>query len=65
MANHIDGNGEAIEDGSIAITKNHLGAIPECVVVLVAVMDRGQQIQAIIVDRVTTINIVVKIERGT
>src|SRR5690349_1259401 len=60
MSDDVDRDGEALEDLAVPITKNHLLAVPECVVVFAAVMDATDEGQAVIVDRIAVENLPIK-----
>src|SRR5579883_65428 len=62
MANDIVSLGEVDEDVAITIAISHLSAIPECVVVFNAVMDRRDERHASVVDRVSTKQLLVKVD---
>src|SRR3972149_3537832 len=40
MANHINSNRKAIEQLPVAVAINHLLSIPECVIIVLAIVDR-------------------------
>src|SRR5215213_1023002 len=52
MADDVEGDGEAVEEFPVAVAKDHAPAIPEGVVVAVAVMHRGVEGHALVIDRV-------------
>src|SRR5216684_1689808 len=49
MADDVEGNGEAIEDFRVAVAVDHLLAVPESVVVLLAVVHAGVEPQPSVV----------------
>src|SRR4051812_38990392 len=65
MADDIEREGEALEDLTVAVAEHHLLAVPEGVVVILAVMDRGIEWLALIVNRVAPEHLPVEVERVT
>src|ERR1700722_13038277 len=65
MSDDIERNREAVENRPIAIAEHHLLAIPEGVVVLLPIMHRCVERQALSIDRIALINLEVKVERMT
>src|SRR5262249_45326260 len=61
MADYISADGEAIEELTVAVTIDHLQSIPEGVVVLVVIVDRRLEQQAVVVHGVSVINVEGKI----
>ncbi|MNL42971.1 hypothetical protein D3C87_1654600 [compost metagenome] len=57
MADDVDGHGEAVEDLAVAITKDHLRAIPEGVFVVLAVMHGAHQRQPVAVDGMALVDV--------
>ena len=68
MADHIQGNGKAVEqalrDGQvfIAVAIDHLLAVPKGVVIAFAIMDGGNELEAVAVYGVSAIDVIVQIE---
>ena len=52
VADHVESDGEAVEELPVAVAEHHLPAVPERVVVVLPVMDRGAERHALVVDRV-------------
>src|ERR1700722_4578952 len=65
MSDDIERNREAVENRPIAIAEHHLLAIPEGVIVVLPIMDRCVERQALSIDRIALINLEVKVERMT
>ncbi len=61
MANNVVALREIDEDVAVAVTVGHLAAVPECVVVLDAEVDRGSQPHPGVVDRVSAEQFFVKL----
>ena len=55
MRHHVDGNGEAVEDFSVTVAKDHLLAVPEGVLILTAVMHGAGEDQPLIIERIALI----------
>ena len=64
MPDNVESLGESPsgEYDAVAITENHLTAVPESVVVFVLEMDGADEIHAKVVDRIPPENVVVEIE---
>src|SRR5580765_3507922 len=62
VPNHVRRASKAGKDNVIAIAEHHLLAIPECVVIIFAEMDRRHQWQAGIVNRVAMVNVEIEVE---
>ena len=64
MPDNVESLGEtpSSEYDAVAITENHLTAVPESVVVFVLEMDGADEIHAKVVDRIPPENVVVEIE---
>src|SRR3954447_26859313 len=65
MANDIERDGETLEDLTVTVAEHHLLAVPEGVAVFLAVMDRGIERPALIVNRVAPEHLPVEVERVT
>ena len=69
VADHVDGDGKAIEQALIfrqcfvAVAIHHLLAVPEGVVVVVLIVHRGIQAQAFAVHRIAHVDIVIQVIR--
>ena len=64
VAHNVDGNRETVEDRPVAVAEHHLRAVPERVVVLVPEMDRPDQVHAVVVDRIASVDVAIEIEGG-
>nr|GFA47854.1 hypothetical protein [Tanacetum cinerariifolium] len=64
VADHVEGDGEAVEQRLVAVAKNHLRGVPERVVVALAEMHGGVEGHAGIVDGVAFIDFGEEIEGG-
>ena len=49
VADHVDGDGETVEDFAVAVAEHHLLAVPEGVLVLLAVMYAADQRQPLVI----------------
>src|SRR5262249_7657328 len=64
MADHVNRLCKALEDDPIAVAVYHLAAIPEGIIVLLAVMHAGIEPHAAVVDGVAAVLLLVKIVGG-
>src|SRR6516165_9183547 len=62
MTDHVDRDRKPVKGGAVAVPKDHLLAVPERVVVALAVMNVSVEREAVIVDRVALINFQVEVE---
>ena len=58
VADHVDRDGEPVEDGAVAVAEDHLGAVPERVVVATAVVHRAEQREPLAVEGVAAVGLV-------
>jgi len=65
VADHLEAGGEASEDFTVSITEDHASAVPEGVLVALAVMDGAQQAQPGVVDRVAALRLAEELPGGT
>ena len=49
VADHVDGDGETVEDLAVAVAEHHLLAVPEGVLVLLAVVHAANQRQPLVI----------------
>ena len=62
VAHNVDGDRETVKVYPVTVAEQHLRAVPLRVVPMVPDMDRSDQIHAVIVNRITTVNITIEIE---
>ena len=64
VADDVEAAGERQEDHAVAVAEDHLGAVPEGVVVAGAEVHRGDQRQALAVERVATVRLLPQLPGG-
>ena len=64
MGDDFDRAGEIAENLSVAIAVDHLLAVPKGIVVILAIMNGGQQCAAVAVDGFTSKNLIEELPRG-
>ena len=57
VADHVDGDGETVEDLAVAVAEHHLLAVPESVLVLLAVVHAADQRQPFIIQRIAPVGL--------
>ncbi|VXB50693.1 hypothetical protein PANT111_150102 [Pantoea brenneri] len=64
VRHHVDCDGKTIKNLAVTITKYHLLTVPEGVLVFIAVMDRSEQFQPLIIQRVALVGLPEKVIGG-
>lgn len=62
VADHVDRRREAVEQVAVAVAEHHLLAVPERIVVTLPVVHRGVEVQALVVDLVPRVGLLVEVE---
>ncbi len=65
MAHHVDSRCEVVKDLSITVAVDHLRTVPESIVILLAIVDGGDDSQTVVVDTIATENLLIKLPRPT